>query len=47
MEDANLQIVFLGYFWRTWSLLDNGIYAVLGVSTSAANRRKTSEIPSV
>jgi N-acetyl sugar amidotransferase len=29
MEDANLQIVFLGYFWRTWSLLDNGIYAVL------------------
>ncbi len=29
MEDANLRIVFLGYFWKDWSLLDNGIYASL------------------
>ena len=29
MERANLRIVFLGYFWKDWSLLDNGIYASL------------------
>lgn len=29
MERANLRIVFLGYFWKDWSLLDNGIYSSL------------------
>jgi N-acetyl sugar amidotransferase len=29
MEDANLRITFLGYFWRDWSLVDNGNYAAL------------------
>ena len=29
MEDANLRITFLGYFWKNWSLLDNGNYAAL------------------
>ena len=29
MENANLRIVFLGYFWKDWSLLDNGIFAAL------------------
>lgn len=29
MEDANLRIVFLGYYWKTWSLLDNGNFAAL------------------
>lgn len=29
MEDANLRITFLGYFWKDWSLLDNGNYAAL------------------
>lgn len=29
MELANLRIVFLGYFWKDWSLLDNGIYSSL------------------
>jgi N-acetyl sugar amidotransferase len=29
MDDANLQIVFLGYFWPNWSLLDNGVYSAL------------------
>lgn len=29
MERANLRIVFLGYFWKDWSLRDNGIYSSL------------------
>lgn len=29
MLDANLRITFLGYFWRDWSLIDNGNYAAL------------------
>lgn len=29
MERAKLRIVFLGYFWKDWSLLDNGIYSSL------------------
>jgi hypothetical protein len=29
MEDANLRITFLGYFWRDWSLVDNGNFAAL------------------
>ena len=29
IEDANLRITFLGYFWRDWSLIDNGNYAAL------------------
>lgn len=29
MADANLRITFLGYFWKDWSLIDNGNYAAL------------------
>jgi N-acetyl sugar amidotransferase len=29
MEDANLRITFLGYFWKEWSLVDNGNFAAL------------------
>ena len=29
MENANLRIVFLGYFWKNWSLVENGMFAVL------------------
>jgi N-acetyl sugar amidotransferase len=29
MDRANLKIVFLGYFWRDWSLVDNGVYSAL------------------
>lgn len=29
MEDANLRITFLGYFWKDWSLIDNGNYSAL------------------
>jgi N-acetyl sugar amidotransferase len=29
MEDANLRITFLGYFWKDWSLIDNGNFAAL------------------
>jgi len=29
MENANLRIVFLGYFWKDWSLLNNGIFSAL------------------
>ena len=29
MEDANLRITFLGYFWKDWSLVDNGIFSAL------------------
>lgn len=29
MERANLRITFLGYFWKDWSLIDNGNYAAL------------------
>jgi N-acetyl sugar amidotransferase len=29
MKEADLKIVFLGYFWKDWSLLDNGIYSSL------------------
>lgn len=29
MDNANLQIVFLGYFWNDWSLLDNANFAAL------------------
>jgi N-acetyl sugar amidotransferase len=29
MENANLRITFLGYFWRDWSLIDNGNYSAL------------------
>jgi hypothetical protein len=29
MGDANLRITFLGYFWKDWSLIDNGNYAAL------------------
>jgi N-acetyl sugar amidotransferase len=29
MEDANLRITFLGYFWNDWSLIDNGIFSCL------------------
>jgi N-acetyl sugar amidotransferase len=29
MEKANLRITFLGYFWREWSLIDNGNFAAL------------------
>lgn len=29
MEDANLRITFLGYFWKNWSLIDNGNFSAL------------------
>ena len=29
MDRAKLQVVFLGYFWKIWSLRDNGSYAAL------------------
>jgi N-acetyl sugar amidotransferase len=29
MDNANLKIVFLGYFWKDWSLIDNGNYSAL------------------
>jgi len=29
MQDANLQIKFLGYFWKDWSLLDNANFSTL------------------
>ncbi|MBF0246217.1 MAG: N-acetyl sugar amidotransferase [Planctomycetes bacterium] len=29
MERAGIQIVYLGYFWKDWSLLDNADYAVV------------------
>ena len=29
MESANLRITFLGYFWKNWSLVDNGNYSTL------------------
>ncbi len=29
MDIANLRITFLGYFWKDWSLLDNGNYSAL------------------
>ncbi|OGI11759.1 MAG: LPS biosynthesis protein [Candidatus Margulisbacteria bacterium GWF2_35_9] len=29
MVDANLRITFLGYFWKNWSLVDNGTYSAL------------------
>ncbi len=29
MEAAHLRITFLGYFWKDWSLVDNGNYSVL------------------
>lgn len=29
MENANLRITFLGYFWNDWSLIDNGNFSTL------------------
>jgi hypothetical protein len=29
MERANLRITFLGYFWKDWSLVDNGNFSAL------------------
>ena len=29
IERANLRIIFLGYFWNDWSLINNGNYSVL------------------
>jgi N-acetyl sugar amidotransferase len=29
MDDANLRITFLGYFWKDWSLVDNGNFSAL------------------
>ena len=29
MERAKLKISFLGYFWKLWSLRDNGLYSAL------------------
>ena len=29
IERANLRITFLGYFWKDWSLVDNGVFSVL------------------
>ncbi len=29
IERANIRITFLGYFWKDWSLIDNGNYAAL------------------
>ncbi len=29
MNNANLRITFLGYFWKDWSLVDNGNFSVL------------------
>ena len=29
MERAGIQIAFLGYFWKVWSLRDNGAFSVL------------------
>jgi hypothetical protein len=29
MEKADIRIIFLGYFWKDWSLIDNGNYAAL------------------
>jgi N-acetyl sugar amidotransferase len=29
MDDANLKITFLGYFWKDWSLIENGNFATL------------------
>lgn len=29
MDNANLRITFLGYFWKDWSLIDNGNFSAL------------------
>ncbi|MEM1156924.1 MAG: N-acetyl sugar amidotransferase [Verrucomicrobiota bacterium] len=34
MERAGIQIVYLGYFWKDWSMLDNGLYSVVNGLTS-------------
>ena len=28
METANLQIIYLGYFWKNWSKIDNGNFSI-------------------
>ncbi len=29
MEDANLRITFLGYFWKDWSYINNSVFSML------------------
>ena len=29
IEDANIKITFLGYYWKDWSLVDNGNFSTL------------------
>lgn len=29
MDNANLRIIYLGYFWKDWSLVNNGVYSSL------------------
>lgn len=44
MERARLRIIFLGYFWKDWSLIDNGNFSVLrGLDPRLDNPERTGD----
>ncbi len=47
-EDAGVQIVYLGWFWNDWSLINNGLYSVTyGLSTREEDVTSTGDITRV
>ena len=47
-EDAGVQIVYLGWFWNDWSLINNGLYSVTyGLSTREEDVISTGDITRV
>ena len=48
MKRANLKISFLGYFWKLWSLRDNGLYSALrGLDIRDENPKDIGDITGV
>ena len=47
-KKANIQIIYLGWFWNDWSLIDNGMYsAAYGLNVRIDNVTKTGDITKV
>ena len=47
-EDKNIQIVYLGWFWKDWSIINNGMYSVTnGLQVREDIARNTGDLTGV
>ena len=47
-KKAGIQIIYLGWFWKDWSLINNGVYSSLeGLEIRTDNVKNTGDLAGV